>query len=242
MASIAVPGAVPSLAELCVSTIASHLHLYECVNNLPGFISVELMRHAEKLLTYRNGSLVNEGLQTYLELLATTLLEDDPLTPSSQVSETLHSLQGLNLPWCRRLTDSAMQTVVYSCPNLTYLDISYCDNICDHGARVLADGLPVLETAILTFTKIGDKGATALVSQCAALHTLNLEMCTRMTDHGLQKIARTSKHRMINLNVGGCVKLTNISFQIAGEHMKRLRSLNLSGCKYQNKIIFVGRY
>ena len=32
------------------------------------------------------------------------------------------------------------------------------------------------------------------------------------------------------MNIGGCIKISNISFQIVGEHLKNLMSLNLAGC------------
>ena len=47
---------------------------------------------------------------------------------------------------------------------------------------------------------------------------------------GIQNIARTSKLKLKHLNIGGCIKISNISFQIVGEHLKNLMSLNLAGC------------
>ena len=54
------------------------------------------------------------------------------------------------------------------------------------------------------------------------IELLNLEVCKRVTDKGIQNIARTSKLKLKHLNIGGCIKISNISFQIVGEHLKNL--------------------
>ncbi len=216
------------LTQYCIETISTHLHLFEAISNLPEFISRDIWKEAQHYLTYRNGKLEDEGLQTFLELHASILYNDTQLGDGGM--ETLNQLDVLNLPWCRRLTNEAPVLISHFCPNLRCLDLSYCSNIDDAGIKVLANGLPKLTSIILTFTGVGDGGITAIARECKQLERMNLEVCKNITDSGIQNIARTSKLKLKHLNLGGCVKLSNISFQIVGTHLKNLITLNLAGC------------
>ena len=228
MANLAIINAPKKLTEYCIETISTHLHLFEAISNLPEFIARDIWTSAQKYLTYRNGKLEDEGLQTFLELHASILYSDTEVGDGG--IETLKEMDVLNLPWCRKLTNEACGVITHFCPNLICVDLSYCSNIDDTGIKILANGLLKLQSIILTYTNVGDTGVTALVRQCKQIELLNLEVCKRVTDKGIQNIARTSKLKLKHLNIGGCIKISNISFQIVGEHLKNLMSLNLAGC------------
>ena len=221
-------GRVKSLAQYCVETVSTHLHLFEAISNLPEFIARDVYKAAQQYLTLRNGKLQDEGLQTFLELHASILHNDTGLGDGG--IGTLERMEALNLPWCRQLTNEAPQVITHFCPNLVYLDLAYCSKLDDNGVISLANGLPRLKSIILTASGVGDAGVTALVRKCKDLFRLNIEICKCVTDRGVQTIARSSKLKLQYLNIGGCNKISNISFQIIGEHLKNLVTLNLAGC------------
>ncbi len=200
MANLAIINAPKKLTEYCIETISTHLHLFEAISNLPEFIARDIWTSAQKYLTYRNGKLEDEGLQTFLELHASILYSDTQVGDGG--IETLKEMDVLNLPWCRKLTNEACGVITHFCPNLICLDLSYCSNVDDTGIKILANGLLKLQSIILTYTNVGDTGVTALVRQCKQIELLNLEVCKRVTDKGIQNIARTSKLKLKHLKIG----------------------------------------
>ena len=200
-------GRVKSLAQYCVETVSTHLHLFEAISNLPEFIARDVYKAAQQYLTLRNGKLQDEGLQTFLELHASILHNDTGLGDGG--IGTLERMEALNLPWCRQLTNEAPQVIPHFCPNLVYLDLAYCSKLDDNGVISLANGLPRLKSIILTASGVGDAGVTALVRKCKDLFRLNIEICKCVTDRGVQTIARTSKLKLQYLNIG-CNKISNI--------------------------------
>ena len=228
MASVADRPVVPPLVNLCIRTLSNHLHLLECISTLPDHIASQLWSQVEKLLTYKHGKLNDDGFQNFLALVAFNVYKETKQGDGGE--DTLQRLSGLNLPWCRQITDDSMPLITQFCPNLVYLDLSYCEKIDDPGVIELAKNLKNLSSIALTFTKAGDRGVKMLVERCKCLTALNLEVYNNLTDTGVQAIAWASRSKMVQLNLGGCSKLTNISFQILGEHLKGLGKLNLSGC------------
>ena len=79
------------------------------------------------------------------------------------------------------------------CPFIKHLDLSFCTLLNDNSIRILAEGCKHLNTLNLTFcTNLTDKTCKWLSTYAKeTLITLNLEECEKITDFGLQKIART---------------------------------------------------
>ena len=118
MANLAIINAPKKLTEYCIETISTHLHLFEAISNLPEFIARDIWTSAQKYLTYRNGKLEDEGLQTFLELHASILYSDTQVGDGG--IETLKEMDVLNLPWCTKLTNEACGVITHFCPNLIY--------------------------------------------------------------------------------------------------------------------------
>ncbi|KAK3232978.1 hypothetical protein CYMTET_56696 [Cymbomonas tetramitiformis] len=136
---------------------------------------------------------------TSLQLSNCTLLNDDGL---HAVLSCQPSLKKLELCWCAKISDRAMQAV-QKCSQLTDIDL---------------EG---------TFG-VGDKG----ILQAAALpllQTLGVAWNSRISDTGLRHLAATAL-QLTSLNAKGCSKITDAGIAALGE-LTRLRTLDISQCK-----------
>jgi hypothetical protein len=114
---------------------------------------------------------------------------------------------------------------------LLNLNLGFCSGVACDGVAAFARACPHLRSVDLTFTKCGDRGIKVLAARCPELERLSLEQCARVTDEGIQALARGFKRgRLSHLNLGGLDKVTNVGIQILASHLKGLRMLSLSGC------------
>lgn len=170
-----------TLRLLCSFPKLSCVHLFGC------------MRIDEKGLRQ-----LPTGL-TSLQLSNCTLLDDHGL---HAVLSCQPSLKKLELCWCAKISDRAMQAV-QKCSQLTEMDLEGTFGVGDTGILQAAT-LPVLQT-------------------------LSIAWNTHITDTGLSHVAATAR-QLTSLNAKGCTKITDAGVAALGE-LTRLRSLNISQCK-----------
>ena len=210
-----------SLCDLCIETLSRNLDMYDCLQLLPSFIVDKILSRFQSFFKHRLGKLNDDSVVGYFEMLS---------------SEAEDALASLNLPWCNRLTDHGLELVAVAqqplLSRIKTVNLAYCSSISDEGVAALAKTCPLLVRLDLTFTAVGDRGIGSLVqhnSRC--LERLSLEQCQRITDEGIQTLARGFKRgRLTHLNVGGLKKVSNVGIQILASHLKNLRMLSLSGC------------
>jgi hypothetical protein len=193
--------------------------MYDCLELLPDFIVNRILSRFQSFFKQRLGKLNDDSVVGYLDLL------------SSEAEEPLTSL---NLPWCNRITDAGLVAVAQQplLSRIKTINLAYCSSIGDEGVAALAKTCPSLVRLDLTYTAVGDRGIGALVQYSTrSLERLSVEQCHRITDEGIQTLARGFKRgRLSHLNVGGLKKVSNVGFQILATHLKGLRMLSLSGC------------
>ena len=86
------------------------------------------------------------------------------------------TLTTLNLTYCSKITDAALEAVASGCKQLTKLNLAYCSNITDAAVVAVASG-------------------------CKQLTTLNLHSCSNITDAAVQAVVSVCPHLTVHLVV-----------------------------------------
>ncbi|KAK3405633.1 hypothetical protein EUGRSUZ_K01865 [Eucalyptus grandis] len=119
----------------------------------------------------------------------------------NEYSESLKSLETLNLNGCQKISDKGIAAVTSCCPNLKVFSIYW--NV-----------------------RVTDIGIKHLVENCRHLVDLNLSGCKNITDKSLELVA-DSYNELQSLNLTRCVKLTDIGLRQILFKCSSLQSLNL---------------
>eukprot|EP00164_Ancoracysta_twista_P003851 GFYU01005168.1.p1 GENE.GFYU01005168.1~~GFYU01005168.1.p1 ORF type:complete len:362 (-),score=63.65 GFYU01005168.1:126-1169(-) len=199
---------VPSLLTTCARWFSWHLDLLEedGLDGMPDHILKLIKYEAKK----RKSHVTGEGLPALISLFPSPLLT-------------------LDLSWYESLQDDALEVIGRKAPELQELNLSWCADITDEGINHICRGCQELKTLSL-------KGCVKLsmldgVETLKDLHTLDLELCHNINDMGIQRIVRRCP-KILDLNIGGCKNITNISVQLAAEHLKQLMYVSLAGCPH----------
>ncbi len=203
------------LSRACGSTISSAIvgvntqfcrnlrdHALLCLVNFPNLTDLNLNGCHE--LT--DNALVNVFRQcpkiSRLSLYWNPRLTDKGLSGIA-LAPCRQTLCHLNLSGVKHLTDSAIQLLASSCPNLSRLDLT-------------------------RLGKLTDLSLVALAS-LDQLTYLNLYACTMFTDAGLDALAKGCP-RLAFLDLCGCHTITDASVYSLSTYCPLLASLNLTWC------------
>ena len=227
------------LVDLCIASLSRHIHLFDCLENLPDFVSKKILQRFERFFKRRVSQVDDAKVVAFVELLNIGYCNNERDTEVGAASVDAipkgRSMLSLNLPWCHKLTNQGICELAKQerlCHNLRVVNLAFCSQVGDGAVEAIAHHCPNLVAIDLTFTAVGDAGVKALVTyHSRSLERLCLEQCTKITDRGVQALARGfSKGRLTNLNLGGLSKVTNVGIQILSSHLSTLRALSLSGC------------
>ena len=89
-----------------------------------------------------------------------------------------------------RVSDRGLSGVATHCPDLKAIFLEFCMRITDRGVQVLAKYCPSLVEVDLGGTCVSDAGAKSLAVSCAHLSTLDLSMCSEVTDRAKIELRR----------------------------------------------------
>ncbi|CAN6458667.1 unnamed protein product [Victoria cruziana] len=163
------------------------------------------------------------------------------------------SLKHLNLCGCANAaSDKALQALAFSCNQLQFLNLGWCEGVGDIGVMSLARGCSDLRALDLCgCVLITDDSVIALANGCRHLRSLGLYYCQNITDRAMYSLANSrygrnhevwesvlSKHGegLRNLNVSQCTALTAPAVQAVCDSFPALHtcperhSLIISGC------------
>ena len=159
-------------------------------------------------------------------------IEDDEFVQRLRAhnSATLIELKKCDLTDCNWLTDTSLQALAQSCPQLQSLKLFRCDRITDAGVTEVAQGCPNLQSLHLDFCyTITDAGVTEVARGCPHLRSLSLYWCSRITDAGLSKVAQGCL-QLEWADLSGCRQITDEGVRKVVQGCLDLDLLTLTDC------------
>ncbi|KAG0001060.1 hypothetical protein BGZ79_005140 [Entomortierella chlamydospora] len=122
-------------------------------------------------------------------------------------------------------------------PRLRELHLSDCTFLSDHAIVALAPNMPNLQVVSLSFCcALTDVAIEALCENCLYLKKMDLSFCgSAVSDSSLYKMARfdalePGRHSLQELEIRGCVRVTERGIREVLSGCANLRKLNISNC------------
>eukprot|EP01113_Clastostelium_recurvatum_P019350 TRINITY_DN2281_c0_g1_i3.p1 TRINITY_DN2281_c0_g1~~TRINITY_DN2281_c0_g1_i3.p1 ORF type:complete len:1891 (-),score=415.16 TRINITY_DN2281_c0_g1_i3:873-6545(-) len=153
-------------------------------------------------------------------------------------------LESIRLAYCRHLTDVSLRKLSIGCPNLTTLDLSYCnfnnqtpnEAMAPIGECITAMGLRESLKRWPRLTTLRLRGMDGLTTESIldgthpSLRVLNLSWCRNIEDQALASISRQCP-ALETCDIARCPKITNNAVQELATRCSDLRQINVTGCK-----------
>ncbi|KAH9372947.1 hypothetical protein HPB48_009161 [Haemaphysalis longicornis] len=141
------------------------------------------------------------------------------------------SLTSLNLSWCSKITDVAVDCITRQIPNLEILCLSGCRSVSDWAMGLIAMRLRrliVLEVracnisndGLLQIAGFSPDGAPLNNMGGCQLEQLNVRFCVLVSDVGLEAISRGMRH-LVSLDLRRCADVTDAGV----EHVAKIATL-----------------
>lgn len=149
--------------------------------------------------------------------------------PPLVLQHTAEDLRVLDVSYCHKLTDRAIDGIIQHAPRLQTLVLSGCTALTDKAVDSvcrLGDFLDVLMLAHVS--NITDNSLVRLARSCTKLRCVDLAFCRRVTDLGVSELASLPNIRRLNLI--GLRKITDNALFFMAESNCRLERLYLSHC------------
>mmetsp|Transcript_26435 Transcript_26435/g.41320 ORF Transcript_26435/g.41320 Transcript_26435/m.41320 type:complete len:260 (+) Transcript_26435:91-870(+) len=198
-----------SLLELCLDVIAKHLHTFPSMEMVPHHLMKEILDRR------KNENMMDEDLPFFLGTTFEACPGDE--------------LDFISLKSCLKVTDEGFEMVFKHCPNLVALDLAFCELLSDRSMQVLRFSCTGLQSLNLTGCRnLTDEGCKSIAG-LPELRRIELELCNKVSDIGVQAIVRSVGFQLEVLNLGDVRQMSNISVQIIGDHCKSLLSLSIAG-------------
>ncbi|CAI9737557.1 dynein regulatory complex subunit 6-like isoform X6 [Octopus vulgaris] len=168
-------------------------------------------------------------------------------------------LRELNLSNCVHLGDMSLIIISKKLQNLTYLSLSFCDNISESSLEALGQA-PNLISLDISGSSCSDQSISA-IGKRARMKNINISQCTNITDLGLQKFAKQCPgleqidlshclitdltlqylsgvcHYLVQLDLNGCSLITDKGMKYVQKGCNWLRILNILYCKSISKCV-----
>ncbi|KAF7433085.1 hypothetical protein PC9H_005033 [Pleurotus ostreatus] len=149
--------------------------------------------------------------------------------PPLMLAHSADNLRVLDISYCDKITDDAIEGIVIHAPRIQNLALAGCtqltnkaiDHIC-----LLMDNLDSLSLAHVS--NVTDGAIVKLVRSCPNLRSVDLAFCRNLTDMSIFELASLSSLRRLNLI--RVHKLTDIAVHTLAEHAIFLESLRISYC------------
>jgi hypothetical protein len=171
-----------------------------------------------------------------------------------------HSVIGVNLYFCRHVTDACMKSMAHHCPLLEGVQLYGCTNVTDNGLNVLAQTCHCIKMVSIQQTQITDAGLQSLAKTNAGVYTLNLGNDSAVTDVGFGAICEANcnlEHvqldrfraastgitsiglsvlalscpSLVTLSLTKGLHLTDAAAALIGERCPKLEDVHFRGCK-----------
>ncbi|XP_018937712.2 dynein regulatory complex subunit 6 [Cyprinus carpio] len=164
---------------------------------------------------------------TYLDLSGCSQISVDGFTYVAEACSTLQQIVLDNLP---TLTDNCVQVLVSKCRMLTAISLLDSPYLSDVAFKTMAEVISLTKIQIEGNNRMTDSSLKALCRSSLKLSEVQMSDCTHMTDASLKSLGSLTK--LCNLNISGCIKVTDIGIHYIteGASAVKLRELDLSYC------------
>ncbi|KAH9618706.1 hypothetical protein KSS87_006403 [Heliosperma pusillum] len=148
------------------------------------------------------------------------------------IGNNLHTLQALDVSYCRKLTDNGFSAIAQGCPDLRSLQLTGCKFVTDAALSSLSHNCHYMEELVLQgCTNITDSGLTLLVSGCKQLYYLDVNKCTHVGDVGISSVAQACSVSLKTLKLLDCYKVGDAGISALASFCKALETLIIGGCR-----------
>ncbi|XP_030586948.1 LOW QUALITY PROTEIN: dynein regulatory complex subunit 6 [Archocentrus centrarchus] len=210
------------------------LHVAECPRTTDASLkSVASLKHLQYLDISHCSKVTDVGIQYLTKGCSATKLRELNVSHCShitdisvmRIAQRLYKLFHLNLGYCVRLTDSAVEWLSGSC--LCSLDLSGC-NIQDQGLAAL-EGIPLKKLVIAQCLAVTDIGIKKLCKNVRDLEHVDISHCVALSDAAVKAFSFYCRG-LVTLRMVGCLKMTDMAVQYLTSGSQYLRELDVSGC------------
>ncbi len=130
------------------------------------------------------------------------------------------------------VTDVSMIPLFKACAQLTTINITGSAQItdaaiaalCQNGSNKIAN-LNISQCVLLTDTSLEALSAAVFIAQ---LTHLNLQMCARITDHGLAVLMPVVGATLLHFDISYNMLITDAGLREIGDHCKKLTNITIS--------------
>ena len=196
-----------------------HLYLRDCVGIMDNGVSKLARAHPT--------------LQT-LDLNGCTNVGEFGDKAIKEIGAFCGDLRYLDLGGCRRVEDSGLRALAVGCPHLEVFKLAGCDVLTNISLKALCKhSKSMVDLTLGGCKKFFDKDFEQYLPQCVfkeSLTSLDLSGCSSITDRGVSVVCKVFGSNLYNLGLSGA-NITDFSSVVIGELCKRLRTLDMSGCR-----------
>ncbi|GBE80173.1 SCF E3 ubiquitin ligase complex F-box protein [Sparassis crispa] len=157
-----------------------------------------------------------------------TWLDELPPLILSHDANAFLDLRLLDLAHCPKITDAAIAGIVTHAHYIQHLTVSGCVLLTDgalESIAVLGAYLGVLRLAQLE--RITDRGIVHLVRSCPQLKSVDVSLCTNLTDLAVLELAGLPLRRLV---IAGIPRVTDNALLFIAEHTPALERLHIAHC------------
>ncbi|XP_053175910.1 dynein regulatory complex subunit 6 [Scomber japonicus] len=224
-----------SLKALCSSSHnLSRLHATECPRITDASLkSVAILKNLQQLDISGCNKVSDKGIYYLIEGSSATTLRELNVSYCNHISDIsvmritrrLCKLYHLNLSYCERLTNAALEWLSGS--SVCSIDISGC-NIQDQGLAAL-ERVRWKKLVLAECVHVTDIGIEKLCKNARDLEHVDVSHCVALSDPAIRALSFYCRG-LVTLRMSGCPKMTDMAVQYLTSGARYLRELDVSGC------------
>lgn len=145
------------------------------------------------------------------------------------LNETFPNMKVVNFSKTNLPSNSILK-LTKKCPNLESFEIEGSSMLNETDLLELTWNSPSLKKLILRGCQVTDRFLVNLPIYCPYLSTLDISNSSEVTDNGIISLVENSKMMILDLNLNGCKKLSDLSLIKISDYLPYLRTLDVGNC------------
>ncbi|XP_072291438.1 F-box and leucine-rich repeat protein 13 [Eucyclogobius newberryi] len=183
--------------------------------------------HAAECTRLNDASLKYMGSLRHLQYLDISMCNNVGNVGIKHLTDGLSApkLQELNISYCSRVTDTAVQRIALRLSKLYHLNLSYCGGLSDKALEFLSDSS--IRSLDISGCSVQDQGLAALAR--VRLRKIALAECIFVTDVGIETLCRNVKC-LEEVDISYCAALTDRAIRTLSFYCRGLTALKMAAC------------